>query len=60
MHPERTIILKVRRWGDRLALVLPKEVALQEGLLAEDVLVVKLRKRRAAAPAGAGEPRAGP
>ncbi|HWG90637.1 MAG TPA: AbrB/MazE/SpoVT family DNA-binding domain-containing protein [Candidatus Thermoplasmatota archaeon] len=40
------VLLKVRQWGDRLALVIPPEVARQEGILAGDVLVVKLRKRR--------------
>lgn len=47
MDGDRTIILKVRRWGDRLALVLPKEVAAQEGIVAEDILIVRVRKRRA-------------
>lgn len=43
----RTLRLKVRPWGDGLAVLLPEPVAAEEGLGPGDLVEVTVRKERA-------------
>ncbi|HLE97768.1 MAG TPA: hypothetical protein VI997_10395 [Candidatus Thermoplasmatota archaeon] len=48
----RRVRLRVRRWGDELAILIPRPIAAEQGLLAGDVVDALLVKERGPAEAG--------